>query len=183
MYRIEKGSFGIPALTLWSSGEGRSRMRWHLPGWSFCGITPNGLLWRRGNGGDGKGPATRYEATSVPRYSSITVACSRVRRFHVPPYGYERNRTRDKPPAKVEPNAVQHKFRRRTIRMQGQFPLKRRKIQRRDPRHRKLRMRQPHRGLKKQEQWAWARVRTESPEMGKKTNNRQAQRHESTQCP
>ena len=91
----------------------------HLPGWSFFGITWNGLHWRRERRG--------WERTSDPirsnRLAEIIVDHRRVfaRRFHVPSCGYERSQTRDKPRAKTEPKAVLH-------RMQGQFPMKRRKI-------------------------------------------------------
>ena len=59
-YCTVKGGFGIPSFKLCPSGDERSKMSRHLPGWLFFGITPKRLICRDGNGGVGKGLATPF---------------------------------------------------------------------------------------------------------------------------
>ena len=64
-YCTVKRGLGMPSFTLCPTGEERSRMRCHLPGWLFLGMTPKWLICREGKGGAEKGPATLQEETSV----------------------------------------------------------------------------------------------------------------------
>ena len=72
---MENGDFGMPSFTLCPCGKERSRIKRHLPGWLFFGITP------MVNGGLEKGLAILPRATSNWRYSSITPRCSREERM------------------------------------------------------------------------------------------------------
>ena len=71
----------MPSFPLCPTGEERSRMRRHLPGRLFLGMTPTRLICREGKGGAEKGPTTLPEETSVCKYESVTKGCSKEERM------------------------------------------------------------------------------------------------------
>ena len=72
-----KGGLGMPSFTLSPAEEERSKMRHHLPGWLFWGMTPKRLICRKGKGGAEKKPASLPKEISIYKYESITKGCSK----------------------------------------------------------------------------------------------------------
>ena len=52
-----KWGFRMPSLTLWPSGDDKSTIKHHVPGWLFLGITRKRLTCNPGTGGVAKRPA------------------------------------------------------------------------------------------------------------------------------